>query len=320
MASMDIIFEAKYVEFAKDLLATCPELTTQIKAAIALESEERKSEFKKQVLSSCSPKRDAGKCPAFVLPGVAMPQALWETLSTRTKKAIQEYMTVLSFSFLIDIGTAGDLSGGDWTAQWAKTMMDDMKEKMKNVDFAEISSKIGSLFGAFGGAGAGGGEGSGGDPFGSFPKLPEKFMNGQIARLAEEIVKELKVEDFGIDPATMEAAGNDPAKALNMIMEVLTKNPAALQNTIGKLTKKIQQKIQSGALRPTELVAEAEELMKTFSENPQFVGLMESFRQSFGAFNDPEVARKMNGEGNERMNIVRERLRKKLDAKKNGKK
>jgi hypothetical protein len=315
---MDIVFESKYVEFAKDLLASCPELTTQIKAAIALDSENRKSEFKKQVLTSCSPKRDASKCPAFVLPGVAMPQELWETLSTRTKKAIQEYMTVLSFSFLIDVGTSGDLSGGDWTAQWAKTMMDDMKEKMKNIDFAEISGKISSLFGAFGNGGASSSTGE--DNFGSFPKLPEKFMNGQIARLAEEIVKELKVEDFGIDPATMEAAGNDPAKALNMIMEVLTKNPAALQNTIGKLTKKIQQKIQSGALRPTELVAEAEELMKTFSENPQFVGLMESFRQSFGAFNDPEVARKMNGDGNERMNIVRERLRKKLDAKKNGKK
>ena len=276
MASMDIIFEAKYVEFANALLETCPELTTQIKAAVALKSDERKSEFKKQVLSSCSPKRDAGKCPSFVLPGVAMPQALWETLSARTKKAVQEYMTVLSFSFLIDIGTTGDLSGGQWTAQWAKTMMDDMKEKMKHVDFAEISSKISSLFGAFGGNSTGGAEGS--DPFGNFPKLPEKFMNGQIAKLAEEIVKELKVEDFGLDPATMEAAGNDPTKALNMIMELLTKNPAALQNTIGKLTKKIQQKIQSGALRPTELVAEAEELMKTFSENPQFVGLMESFR------------------------------------------
>jgi hypothetical protein len=87
-----------------------------------------------------------------------------------------------------------------------------------------------------------------------------------------------------------------------------------------RLTKKLQAKIQSGALRPQELVAEAEELMKTFSENPQFVGLMESFRQSFGAFNDPDVARATNREPENRLNIVKERLRKKLEARKNGKK
>ena len=101
---MDIIFDTKYVEFANDLLATCPELDPQIKAAIRLDTEVRKAEFKKQVLPSCSPTRDATKCPGVVLPGVTMPQALWETISTRSKKAIQEHMTLLSFTFLMDEG------------------------------------------------------------------------------------------------------------------------------------------------------------------------------------------------------------------------
>jgi hypothetical protein len=310
---MDMIFDAKYVEFAKDLLATCPELEVQIKAAIALETEARKSEFKKQVLTSCSPKRDGEKCPDYVLPGVPMTQAIWATLSEKSKKAIQEYMTLLSFTFLIDAGTSGDISGTEWTADWAKTMMDDMKEKMGGIDFTGISAKIASLFGSMGGAGAGAGAGED-----RFPKLPEKFLNGQIGKLAEEIVKELKMEDFGLDPQLLKSAGDDPTKALNLIMEVLMKNPQSLQTTIQKLSKKIQQKIQSGALRPSELVAEAEELMKTFSENPQFVSLMESFRQSFGAF-DPEVARRTNREPEHRMKIVKERLRKKL-AEKNAKK
>jgi hypothetical protein len=104
-----------------------------------------------------------------------------------------------------------------------------------------------------------------------------------------------------------------------MIMDLFMKNPQAFQGTIMKLTKKIQRKIQSGALRPQELVAEAEELMKTFSENPQFVELMESFRQAFGAA-DPEVARATNREPENRLSIVRERLRKKMEAKKNAKK
>lgn len=310
---MDMIFDSKYVEFAKDLLATCPELEVQIKAALSLETEDRMKEFKKQVLTSCSPRRDGEKCPDYVLPGVAMPQEIWSSLSDKSKKAIQEYMTILSFTFLIDAGTSGDISGSEWSADWAKTMMDDMKEKMGGMDFAGVSAKIASLFGSMGsGASKEGGSGS------RFPELPEKFLNGQIAKLAEDIVKELKMEDFGIDPELLKSAGDDPTKALHVIMEVLMKNPRNLQTTIQKLSKKIQQKIQSGALRPNDLVAEAEELMKTFSENPQFVGLMESFRQSFGAF-DPDVARKTNREGEHRMNIVKERLRKKL-AEKNAKK
>ena len=308
---MDMIFDSKYVEFAKDLKASCPELQENINAALALSSEERMSEFKKQVLADCSPKRNADVCPNFVLPGVKMTEEIWSSLSSASKKAIQEYMTLLSFVFLIDSGSSGDINGPDWTSEWAKTMMDDMKEKMKNVDFAGISEKIASLFGAAGGAGSM--PGMPGLPSG-FPQLPEKFLKGQIAKLAEDIVKELKVEDFGIDPAIMESAGNDPTKALGLIMEALRKNPMALKTTIERLTKKIQNKIQSGSLRPTELVAEAEELMKTFSENPQFVSLMESFRQSFGAF-DPEMSRKTNREAENRLNIVRERLRKKLAAK-----
>ena len=302
-----MIFDAKYVEFAKDLLATCPELEVQIKAAMALDTEDRMKEFKKQVLTSCSPKRNGENCPDYVLPGVAMPQNIWASLSEKSKKAIQEYMTILSFTFLIDAGTSGDISGSEWSADWAKTMMDDMKEKMGGIDFAGMSAKIASLFGAMGSGGEGGAESR-------FPQLPEKFLNGQIAKLAEDIVKELKMEDLGLDPEILKSAGNDPTKALNLIMEVLMKNPQNLQKTIQKLSKKIQQKIQSGALRPNELVAEAEELMKTFSENPQFVGLMESFRQSFGAF-DPEVARRTNREPEYRLNIVKERLRKKLAEK-----
>jgi hypothetical protein len=311
---MDMIFDSKYVEFAKDLLATCPELEVQIKAALALETEDRMKEFKKQVLTSCSPRRDGEKCPDYVLPGVPMSQEIWTSLSDKSKKAIQEYMTILSFTFLIDAGTSGDVSGSDWSADWAKTMMDDMKEKMGGFDFAGVSAKIASLFGSMGS----GPMGSGAEGGSRFPELPEKFLNGQIAKLAEDIVKELKIEDFGLDPEVLKSAGNDPTKALNLIMEILMKNPQKLQTTIQKLSKKIQQKIQSGALRPNDLVAEAEELMKTFSENPQFVGLMESFRQSFGAFN-PEVARNTNREGEHRMNIVKERLRKKL-AEKNAKK
>ncbi len=303
MASLSDVFITKYDEFARDLLGACPELTTQIQAAVALAPDQRRQQFKDQVLSSCSPNRNAAEAPSYVLPGVPMPQTLWAELSDNSKKAIQEYLTILSFTYLMD-SNAADMSGNEFTADWAKKMMDEMKSKMDGVDFAGLTEKIAKLFGG---------------AAGTIPSLPEKFMKGQIAKLAEEIVKEFRVEDFGLDPAQLEAAGNDPTKALNMIMEVFMKNPQAMQGTIQKLTKKLQQKIQSGALRPNELVAEAEELMKTFSENPQFVELMESFRQTFG-FEDQELARSVGRDGDSRLSIARARLRAKLEKRKGGKK
>lgn len=304
MDNLTDVFNTKYEEFARDLQGACPELADKITAALALSVDDRRAQFKEQVLSSCSPTRTSDKVPAYVLPGVEMPQAIWEVLSSRSKKAIQEYMTILSFSFLLDSDFGMNFKTNGWNAEWATKMMNEMKAKMDNVDFTGMAEKIGKLFGS---------DADGGFP-GGIPQMPEKFMKGQIAKLAEEIMKEFRVEDFGIDPKVMESAGNDPTKALNIIMEIFMKNPASLQNTMKKLGKKLGEKIQSGALRPQELVAEAEELMKTFSDNPQFVQMMEAFRRAFG-FEDAEAARATGNDNNNRLSTVRDRLRKKLAAK-----
>lgn len=296
-----MVFDAKYAEFCEKLLGLLPESAEQIRAALALSPEERRAKFKDEVLDSCSPKRDAASCPAYVLPGVPMVKEVWEVISAKSKKAIQEYLTVLSFTCLLETSSSADISGTPFDADWAKTMFDDMKSKMSGIDFSGIAEKMASIFGEPGKDG--------------IPKLPEKFLKGQIARLAEEIVKEFRMEDFGLDPADVEAAGNDPTKALNLMMDVFMKNPANLQKTIVRLQKKLQEKIQSGSLRPQDLVAEAEELMKTFSENPQFVEMMETFRQTFG-MQDPDLARAAGQEQSARLSMVKERLRKKLDAKK----
>lgn len=301
------VFLSKYIEFASDLEATCPELSKEIKAAVALSDNEKKERFRVQVLPFCSPTRNPTECPNTVLPGVSVSKEIWESLSEKSQHAVQEYLTILSFCLLMETSTSATDLSGSFSAEWAKSMMDDMKEKMKAVDFSGFTEKFTKIFGAFGK------DVSGASPF---PQIPEKFMKGQIARLAEEIVKEFKIEDFGIDPKAMEAAGSDPSKALQMIMDIFMKNPQAFQGTIMKLTKKLQQKIQSGALRPQELVAEAEELMKTFSENPQFVELMESFRSMFGMEGHEDEMKAAGQEGSARLSMVRARLKKKLEAKK----
>jgi len=301
---MTDLFNTKYEEFANKLKEVCPELSPLIVGALVLPTDLRKSQFKELVLPACSPKRDMKINPKNVLPGVVLTKKIWSEMSETTRKAVQEYLTVLSFSFLLENGSSGDVPSSGWTSDWAEKMMDEMKEKMGDFDFAGLSEKFAEIFA--------GGEGG-------FPKLPEKFLKGQIARLAEDIVKEFDVTELGLDPAAMEAAGNDPSKALKMITDIFMRNPNALQGIIQKLTKKIQKKIQSGAIKPQELAAEAEELMKTFSENPQFVSLMESFRKSFGAAAEGRAEHPNDRNSSSRMDIVRERMRKKLEEKKNKK-
>jgi hypothetical protein len=55
--------------------------------------------------------------------------------------------------------------------------------------------------------------------------------------------------------------------------------------------------------------------MKEFSGNTSFVELMEQFRNAFG-MTDMKVASKVNKEHSARTNIVKERLRKRLEKKK----
>ncbi len=302
------VFLSKYIEFATDLEATCPELSSSIKAAVALPDEEKKGKFRTLVLPFCSPTRNPKDCPTVVLPGVSMTKEIWDSLSEKSQAAVQEYLTILSFCVLMETSTsAADISGG-FSAEWAKSMMDDMKEKMKAVDFTGFAEKFTKIFGSTMGKDA-----SGASPF---PQIPEKFLKGQLGKFLDEIVKEFKIEDFGIDPKVIEAAGTDPSKALQIVMDVFMKNPGNFQAVILKLTKKLQQKVQSGALRPQEMVAEAEELMKTFSENPQFVELMESFRSMFGMEGHEEEMKSAGQDGSARLSLVKARLRKKLEARK----
>lgn len=308
---MPDMFISKYTDFANDLLKTCPELKGDIDMALYISDVDKVAQFKERVLPTCSPKRDQAKCPGCVLPGVVITEEMWASFSDKTKAAVQEHLTLLSFCVLIDIGTKDDVFGSDWTESWAKTMMDDMKSKMGGIDFADITEKMKNLFGSM--PGLSGMPGMPGMPgmAGGFPQLPEKFLKGQIARLAEEIVKELNIEDFGISAADVEATKKDPSKTLEIMLNLLTKNPAILQGTVQKLSKKLQQKIQSGSIRPKELMAEAEELMKVFSDNPQFVQMMESFRNAFGARED-DFERAAGRQPNPRLSLVKERLKKKL--------
>jgi len=113
----------------------------------------------------------------------------------------------------------------------------------------------------------------------------------------------------------MKACEKDPSRAIQILFSTFTNNPGAIQQLIGKIGKRLQQKVMSGAINPQEIAREAEELMKEFSENSSFVDMMGGIKSAFG-FEDMDMARAAGREGSARLAAARDRLRKKLEKKK----
>jgi hypothetical protein len=289
------IFSQKYNDFAEDLLGALPELTPQIKAALALSSAERLRRFNEEVGTNLQNERDPEANPGTVLPGVTIPKSIWPDLGNSSRAAIQEHLTVLAMCSAYEKLKEGMLPE-DFMKEWS--------EKVKGIDFSSVSKKLTDMFTKF-------------TP-NSLPKIPERLMKGHLAKLAEELVREFKPEDFGLSEAELKACDDDPARAFTLLTELYTKRPEVLQNAIKRIGKRLQEKVQRGELRPEQIAAEAEEILKEFTGDGAFKEMLESFRTMFG-MEDPDLAREVGRDGDARRNLVRERLRKKMAAKQAGK-
>lgn len=289
------IFQKKYDEFVADLKSTFPELDAALTAAAAIPEAERLAAYTAQVFGKERPK-SVLLAPGTVLPGVTVSTDLWSSVSEKTCKAVYDYLSIL------DLCASFESKDGPGAA-WTDRVMNDMKEKLGSVDFASLSEKFSKIFG----------EGA------AMPPLPERFLKGKLAKLAEEMVREFKPEDFGFTAEEIAAIEADPKKGLEKLMTSAMSNPAKLQETMARVGKRLQDRMRKGEIRPAELAAEAEEMMKEFQENPAFVQMMEQFRSAF-SFEEPESARASGNYDEYRRSLVKNRLRKKLEEKQKNKK
>ena len=299
------MFVKKYDEFAADLQNTYPELKEVLEAALAIPAADRVTKYKAEVFSNTHSltQSDLTKTPGTVLPGVELTPAMWETTSKKTRTIIFEYVSIMNLCVAFQ---GGDADSETFTKEWADRVMREARASMSNIDFSKLSEKFSSIFGMKGDA---------------LPPFPEKFLKGKLAKLAEEMVREFKPEDFGISKEDMEACERDPARAFEILMKGSLGNPMMIQSAMTRVAKRLQDKVQRGELKPQELVAEAESLMQEFQSHPAFVELMSSFKTMFGGdMTETEMARAQGDDNNVRLSLVRERLRKKLAAKKNARK
>ena len=317
------IFQTKYDEFASELLDVVPELEPQIRSALMIPEKDRFARFQAEVKVV-----DSTANPVNLLPGVTLSDTIWQTLSPTTQGAIQEYVKMLSMCCFLEGGfpsfdgndSTGTGTGSSDKQPWMEDVMNQMKDKLSSIDFEGMMGKFAKVFGmgedaSGSSASAGAGTDASGAKGFKMPELPKKFLKSNLAKLAEEIVRDIKPEDLGLTKEMMEECEKSPSRAITLLVQVFTKNPAMIQTTIKKIGKRLQQKVQSGQIKPQEIAKEAEELMKEFSSNTEFVGVMESVKSMFG-FEDMDLARQSGREGSARLSMVQQRLRAKLEARK----
>jgi len=290
------MFGKKYDEFAKDLLASYPELEESIKVALALSTEDRVTRYRSEVFTAT---RDFAvtnltASPGTVLPGVVLTEELWGTTGKKSRIIIFEYLSILNLCVAFQ-------GPENFTKEWAEKTMRDARASMDSIDFEKLSEKFFSAFGTKGSA---------------LPPFPEKFLKGKLAKLAEEMVREFRPEDFGFSKEDLDACERDPARAFEILMKGTMGDPKLIQSAMARIGKKLQDKVSRGELRPQELVEEAESLMKEFQSHPAFVELMETFRGMFGGDDVEEMHKAAGKDEKSRLSVVQARLRKKLEARK----
>lgn len=308
MAAVGSLFEEKYTEFVTDLLEALPEYATAIHAAQQIPS--KLASFQQAVRP---PSVDASaENPGTILPGVTLTDAVWGSLSEGSQRAIYEHLRILSMCAFME-------SMGDVKPAWMDEAMADMQKKLESVDLSSLFAKFASFMNVGDGSNATGAAGPADALKGlfenGFPKLPERFLKGQMAKLAQVFVKEITPEDIGLTPELLEECNKDPSRSFSILISAFSKDSGIIMRVIMRIGKRLQQMVQTGAIRPMEIAREAEELMKEFASNSTMVEMMSGIKTAFG-MEDMDLARSVGREGTARLAMARDRLRKKLDAKK----
>ena len=309
-----VSFSSTYTQFLEELKGTFPEYSPALLLASSLPN--TKARFLEvwrihtNAVASSDGSIFAGAGLELV-PGFVMTGTLWGELSATTQTAVWKYIS--SLLLLAASESEKDL----WDISGFQHDMEEMMKKLKEAGaeggMGGLGGMMGDIFAKLGKMGEAFGIKYLSGAAGKF-KIPERLFKGHIAKIAEELVKEFKPEDFGISPEMLET--DDPARVFMYLQEVFTKKPEMMMTAAQKIAKKIQAKFQRGEIKREDIIREAEELMAEFSEN-------EAFSSMFGSLSEMmKGSEKESGnEGSARRREVQERLRKKQaekDAKKAG--
>lgn len=266
-----------------------------------------------------------------VLPGIHFSAKLWKESSKETRIVFWDYLASLILLFNLNLKMSGSApststSASDGSEEMPDftAMIDEMTKGFKSDEFKKIFENLKTTFdkfvdlsGSIPPTDASGSSVPAGEGDFKFPSIPERLQNGQIAKIAAELAGEFTPADLGIDAELMEKM--NPIQIFEHLQFVYTNNPDLLTGAMKRVAKKIENKFASGALKREELMAEAKELMESFTDNPAFKEMFQTFGTMFT--NPAEMfGGGSTGSSSDRLQKARERLRKKTEEKKKGKK
>ena len=266
-----------------------------------------------------------------VLPGIHFSAKLWRESSKETRTVFWDYLASLILLFNLNLKMSGSAPSNssapatdaseempDFTA-----MIDEMTKGFKSEEFKKIFENLKTTFdkfvdlsGSIPPTPSDDEAGPAGDF--KFPTIPESLQNGQIAKIAAELAGEFTPADLGIDAELMEKM--NPIQIFEHLQFVYTNNPDLLTGAMKRVAKKIENKFASGSLKRETLMAEAKELMEHFTDNPAFKEMFQTFGTMFTNPADMFGGGGSTGSSSDRLQKARERLRKKTEEKKKGKK
>jgi len=307
-------FARRLTDFCDNLTVAFPELKPAIDRTRTLAPDQVWSMWKGSLhlLISCDALELFKERKGLLLGAVRLTSALWGELNTESQQAIWKHLRclILDVASVIDaekvtkkhseqlLRIVSALQGsGTATAGAAEPDGDFM---------ASMFKKLKEVLGEFG---VGGSDVSGGNPdvpdFPDLPEIPDRLRNGKIAKLAEEFASQFDPAEFGLNATDL--SGTD----LNTLFDKLSAlDPDKLKAGAARMADKLKTRILGGSLNREELISEARDFVELFKEHPfvkrviESVGGMDVLTQLF-----------KKTETSDRVNAVRERLRRKHAAK-----
>ncbi len=242
--------------------------------------------------------------PLYFLPGVDF-RPLWkENISDTTRETIWKYLQLLLFSVVSDLSDSS--SFGD-TAKLFEAI-DEEKFKTK---LEETISQMHSCFDMSGATGT--------DTSGiNLEDLPDPeslhdhvsgMMDGKLGSLAREIAEETAGE-LNVNMEDETSVGD--------VFQKLLQEPTKLMGLVQKVGGKLDEKIKTGELKESELLAEAGEIMEKMKDMPGMSNLQSMFGGGGGGAKMNVGAMQAQMERNMKTAKQRERMKQKMSNKPSG--
>ena len=325
MADTDLSgFVKIFKDFLKDILLTFPEFEENLDQLLQnVKLNEPDEEMIQKLYDFCNkryPERffdilyqnnkifEDDEIDTTFLPGIDFKNIWKEDITEKTRNIIWKYLQLILFS-IVGSQTGGE-SFGD-TAKFFEAIdenefkskleetINQMTELFENNDNKDVSNiNIGDL------------------------PDPEELHNhisglleGHLGCLAKEIAEET-ANEMDIDLNDVSSVGD--------VFQKLFKNPGKLMKIVKKVGTKLDEKLKSGELKESELLKEAQELMKKMGKTPG----MKNMNNLFGQMGMPigrktkinQNAFQAHMQRNIRQATMRERMKQKLEAKKKSQK